>query len=46
MLGSWSSLAMIRGLGLRDPGSNPGDPIFGFGVMDRFDKMEKNKDGS
>ena len=26
--GSWVSLAILRALGARDPGSNPGEPIF------------------
>jgi hypothetical protein len=32
IMGAWSNLVMIRGLGLRDPGSNPGAPIFSINL--------------
>ena len=37
-MGLWSNLVMIRGLGLRDPGSNPGNPIYQNGIEKKENK--------
>lgn len=37
-MGLWGSLVSLRGLGLRDPGSNPGNP-----TLQKWQELKKRK---